>query len=78
MSSIPLTTYDCFTVDLHPSIVHQWTNPTLQPLPDDLPSPSPLIPDPLSASPARQNNHSPTSSTTTTSSPPSVTTPDTS
>ncbi|MCI05064.1 hypothetical protein A2U01_0026113 [Trifolium medium] len=67
MSSLPLTAYDCFTDDLHPSIVHQWTNPTLQTLPVDLPSPPPPIPDPSPISPAGPHNYSPASSTTTTS-----------
>jgi len=63
--SLPLTAYDCFTYDLHPSIIHQGTNSTLQPLPNDLPRPSPPI-----------HNHSLTSSTTTTSSFLSTDTPD--
>ncbi|MCI48414.1 hypothetical protein A2U01_0069657, partial [Trifolium medium] len=68
MQSLPLTAYDCFTDDLHPSIIHQWTNPAIQPPPDDLSSLPPPIPDPLSISPARPHNLSPASSTTTTSS----------
>ncbi|MCI46520.1 hypothetical protein A2U01_0067760, partial [Trifolium medium] len=77
MSSLSLIVYDCFIDDLHPSIVHQWTNPTLQPLPDDLPSMSPPIPDPPSISPAGPHNPPPASSTTTTSHSPSTDTPGT-
>ncbi|GAU48004.1 hypothetical protein TSUD_404810 [Trifolium subterraneum] len=78
MPSLPLTAYDCFTDDLHPSIVHHWTKPTLQPLPNDLPSPPPPIPDPPSTSHTRSHNPSLVSSTTTTSYSSSTDTPDTS
>ncbi|MCH89367.1 hypothetical protein A2U01_0010262, partial [Trifolium medium] len=78
MPSQPITAYDCFTDDLHPTIVHQWTNPTLQPLLDDLPSQPPPIPDPPSTLPARPHNPSHASSTTTTSYSSSTDTPDTS
>ncbi|MCI52278.1 hypothetical protein A2U01_0073522, partial [Trifolium medium] len=44
-----------------------WTNPTLQPLPTDLPSPPPPILDPPSTSHAKPYNPSLASSTTTTS-----------
>jgi len=74
--SLPLTAYDYFTDDFHPSVIHQWTNPTLQPLPDDLSRSSPPIFDHPSISPTGSHNHSPTSSTTTTSSSPSTDTPD--
>ncbi|PNX91538.1 disease resistance protein rga3-like [Trifolium pratense] len=78
MSSQPLTTYDHFTDDLHPSLVHQWTNPTLQSPLDDLPSSSPPVPNPPSTSPARPHNPSHTSSNTTISSSLPTSTPDTS
>jgi hypothetical protein len=64
LSSPPLPDYKCFTDDLHPHIVHQWNNPTLQPLPANPPSPPP---DHLSPSMAGTPNTSPTMTSSSTS-----------
>jgi hypothetical protein len=61
LSSTPLPDYNCFTDDLHPQIIHHWTNPTLQPLSSNLPSPPP---DPPSLFPIGSHNISPTNTST--------------
>jgi histone deacetylase 1/2 len=61
LSSTPLHDYSCFTDDLHPHIIHHWTNSTLQPISSNLPSPSP---DPPSLFPIGSNNISPTPTST--------------